>query len=469
MHIQYPQHQHVRRQGPDPLGVPTDVSGINTNAATVATQVVSTGGLQLNTNSAGGESVAPTIGLVPTAGDGPITITASAASLPASTAADASPSSTSAAAPVASASHSSVSLGAVVGACVGSIIGLGLLVLLVTWCNRRDREAKAELESRRSKTAEARNAQGEQGRRRSRALPGGAWDKLGSQHGHGDDGSSRYSAQDPGASDPEKASMNMTAMFKGSASEHSASTHADALRSPPADANYFNIDPSMLSKYHPHLAEEMSMSTTGPQAPGPRPLVGRLDTSGAVSWDGETAADSFASLKSMRMSGTMSPSVSAKATPAVTAGFGRHQWESAEVVTPENGSAYGDDDGAGEAGSPRSRRGSISNPFFSAQERVKAHNPFDDLHEHRPPMPVPVPGIAHHAATDSNASEAMKSLIAALELPGAAASGPAAAEEADLHRVTSMQPSIVSHASTIAYAEEVIPAFPLPPHAEESR
>ena len=96
----------------------------------------------------------------------------------------------------------------------------------------------------------------------------------------------------------------------------------------------FDMPPLELSKYHPHLAEELAL-----QSPE-KPFAQRQDS--GLSWDRQTVGDdSFLSLRSVRIeSGTMSPTLSvAKITP-VAQSSQLHHWESKPTNKSTHLSAY---------------------------------------------------------------------------------------------------------------------------------
>ena len=132
----------------------------------------------------------------------------------------------------------------------------------------------------------------------------------------------------------------------------------------------FDMPPLELSKYHPHLAEELAL-----QSPE-KPFAQRQDS--GLSWDRQTVGDdSFLSLRSVRIeSGTMSPTLSvAKITP-VAQSSQLHHWESAEVISMDEPSTstkpisldLSDPFADQPVHKSLERRRSNSNPFFGANE-----------------------------------------------------------------------------------------------------
>ncbi|KAI9439802.1 hypothetical protein H4582DRAFT_1876847 [Lactarius indigo] len=155
-----------------------------------------------------------------------------------------------------------------------------------------------------------------------------------------------------------------------------------SLRSVSDEKANNTFDPAAMPNFvqYPNLVEDLS---TGPPS---RPFATGVEGSPVVSWGGETAADSFLSL---RTSDSMSPSaVMARQTPRTT-DSAQHRWESAEVLimdepVTERPSVYSEitqnpfkddeDSRASLDGNDADTRASSSNPFFNASQ----HNPFSD-------------------------------------------------------------------------------------------
>jgi len=457
MHIK----KHAKRQEEADTALPTIVgfSGV----ASAATALASTS-LILNTDAAG--SVTSETVHYSIAANGGITLTSTVSASPTSQASSTATSSATAAA--ASSHNSDISIGAVVGICVGAFAGLGLLLFAFY------------LYSKRSIKKEQKNR-------------AGRWDKLA-------EGGDRWEGSSPTSPGERELQEKNSQMFKKS-SPSMRTTRTKALDD---DHGGFSLPPLEFAKYHPGLAKELALEQPT------RPYAAQRGESG-VSWDGSTVhEDSFLEMRSVRVeSGAASPTLGfAKMTPVAEAPP-IHQWESAEVLT------MGDEniDGPTEVQNPfndvSEQRRSVANPFFNAQElqrrptrsrsnslnnsrRSRAHsisestavsraasirksehisNPFADIQE------VPVYRVAPpdskfgHSHVDSVASgnsvnvfgaHAMKSLIAALDMR------PEEVEER--LRVMSMDGSTASRLSTISGQDDdadiaTVRAFPMPPPA----
>lgn len=414
--------------------------GINTAGTTIAIDTqAATGSLVVDssasTAAADVPAQLPTITVTPSP-----KATSSTAPPPASTSA--------AAAAPASDTDNQIPIGTVVGACIGAFAALGLLICLVLWCGKREKDAK-----RRG----ARNISGDSDRRRSRLEP---WARLGDDEDRWEGQTARPETREVG----EEEKFNM---FKKSPSIRT--------RASEKSASEYELPPVPVSSYYPGLAEELS----GAGAP-PRKFMGRAESTPTVSWDGETVGDdSFLSMRSLRMSngGAMSPVKDlAIPTPPTTVSHAQnHKWESAEVVRPEDlevSNPFDDE--------PVQRRKSVNNPFFGAQDArprskslrvssTSAANPFADENG-----AVQTPPKAVTKRTTRNADSvmtarssvtytthrAMRSLIAALDLPTEEEPG-----VPDLHKElrVSAQPSMMS---TSTYGDEEVMSvgqFPLPP------
>lgn len=169
------------------------------------------------------------------------------------------------------------------------------------------------------------------------------------------------------------------------------------------------------------------------------------------SWDGTTAASAAKDESYLAVHiehGTMSPTLSpAKTTPIATASpF--HRWESAEVIVPDQSDQYTENPFADTPQDSR-KKPSSHNPFFGAQQRRPSvgRKSFDRDTTVGESTVEPVPSISHSqqdsvATVDTSATgadRAMRSLIAALELPQ---------EEVERRlRIASMQPSEISNYS----------------------
>ena len=216
------------------------------------------------------------------------------------------------------------------------------------------------------------------------------------------------------------------------------------------------FDPATMPnfvQYHP--AEDLS-APSRPFASGPG-----AEGSQVVSWSGETAADSFLSL---RTSGSMSSSnVVTRQTP-MTTDSAQHRWESAEVLimsetVSERPSVYSEmspnpfRDGASRTsfdGNEADTRASSGNPFFNASQAQ--HDPFSDRSSRSRKSSV---STVKRSRSDSLASRrtvrgddnALLSLIAALD------SRPVPTEDESLR--TSMQTT-----STSRYSASIVPPTP---------
>lgn len=358
-----------------------------------------------------------------------------------------------------SSSGDNISLGTVIGACVGAFILLVLVISLAIYCSRRQ---KPQHRGNASPASQSRNAANNLSRQRSHLQP---WNRL------NDD---KEGQLDRSPRPPSGPMEKLGAMFNRTPSTTSGEKSSDD------HGNRESIGTMQhFAKYHPGLAEEMASKSAGlgyvvvTKPPPVQRFMGRNQADGVptISWDGDTVGgDSFLSMRS-GLSGTMSPTMTiAKFTPPATVS-GSHRWESAEVGHID---VYGSE--MSEAGDSRnpfadaasvksgiSRR--VTNPFFNAQEKsqkrtllantASGSNPFADSN-----TPTPRPFLEVDAGSNSDASSnnsrAMQCLIAALDMPA----------EAGL-RVSSMRSSHYSHNSTIMSCDEVdavsVTAFPYPP------
>ncbi|KAI0694593.1 hypothetical protein BC835DRAFT_997044 [Cytidiella melzeri] len=350
------------------------------------------------------------------------------------------------------ANSSSLPTSSVVAACIGSFIGLTLLICVFIWWTRHSSTNQSR-GSPRSPISEHRNARGEVDKQVTHS---GVWNKLSSEHGH----------QEITEEDSDEKNFSM---FKKRTMSMRTTRTAKALEE-------HGFDMPSITKYHPDLARQLAQPE--------RPFTQRQQS--GVTWgDNDTVGDdSFLSLRSVRIeSGKMSPTFGvAKMTPPAVASQ-QHKWESAEVLTLEE-SAEIENPFADVA---VERRKSTSNPFFSARDiprrrsrsnsRGHSHSrnasrskrspsrsrvvsqgsqgseadPFSDL-PGSPETMRDLPAfkrILSHSHTESSTSNggnpmtehAMKSLIAALDLTQE--------EVEERLRVASMQPSIESQYSTL--------------------
>ncbi|KZT29599.1 hypothetical protein NEOLEDRAFT_1084207 [Neolentinus lepideus HHB14362 ss-1] len=347
-----------------------------------------------------------------------------------------------------SSSSGNIPIGAVIGACVGAFAALALLILLVLWCGKRDKDMR--------KRADARNASGEGARRRSRLEP---WTRLADNEDKWEGMHSQTSHAQTREVEDEKFDM-----FKKSPSVR---TRASEKSTPD-----YELPPIPVSSYYPGLAEELS------GAPPPRPFMGRVDNTPTVSWDGETVGDeSFLSMRSLRMSNgsAMSPikDLAIPTPPATVYGAHDHRWESAEVVRPDEFEITN----PFEDSSPQ-RRKSVNNPFFGAQDsrpRSKSFristtaNPFGDENGVQVPQRAATKRsnqnldsvITERSSVTYTTDRAMQSLIAVLDLPEGMPAN-------DVKLRVSVQPSMKS-VSTYGDDDDItsVAQFPLPPGSSD--
>ncbi|KIK63153.1 hypothetical protein GYMLUDRAFT_483041 [Collybiopsis luxurians FD-317 M1] len=445
---------HRFKRSDDPFASPT-VSGITgaqtaAGGATTATQLAQASNAAESTQSESVNGIA--------ANTVPSPFTSSSSSLTSSTSAAASQASTSDA--------SSISMGTVIGACVGTLAGVLILILLGVWLYRRSDPTKK--------------------RRRPfpRSGPGlqPNWNKLG-------DDEDRWEGmhKDTKAGETvEIAPMEKLTMFKKSTpsvrTAYTTKTTSEEL--PP-----FNFDSHPFSQYHPNLAKELA---TLEEPPAPT-FLNKMD-SRAVSWDGDTVGgSSFLSSRSNRMSGSMSPSLDiARPTPALT-NSEPHRWESAEVVNLEGHVAEVVDSQGSNNPFLNSieRRKSQHNPFFGASAPVPknskskgreitppaSRNPFADANDRddtsgdiTPTRPTFSHSAVGSVSSVSSNDRAIQSLIAALDTTP---------EEVQARlRVADIEPSLRSDTADSIYTtaeynsdedeEDVTDSFPLPPGSEGS-
>ncbi|KII89883.1 hypothetical protein PLICRDRAFT_91032 [Plicaturopsis crispa FD-325 SS-3] len=424
-----------KRQDPPPVPTASGITGATSVADSQATAGANS--LLLDTSAAASTatfSVPPiAASIAPVVSETPTSSVSSAAS--------AEPSSSS------SGSSSDIPIGSVVSAVVGSIIGVIVLIIFAVRCNRRLSRLPKSTSRSPTSPSDARNANGEHARRRSRLEP---WAKL-------DDASETKEVAD-------SAAMEKLTMFKKSPSLRSGDSekvtsdggHEIDLGGPPA-----------FAKYHPQLAEELAKT---PQ----RQFLGRVDAGAPISWgDADTLGDeSFLSfrdsklntshLDSMASTGSVTSSAVVRNTPAAT--IMEHNWQSAEVMHYEGEGETGEVQNPFADEPPVERRKSQNNPFFSGRDshqgkrsrsRSRSQNPFTDAHAARAPAPISTDSrLLTHTSTDSS-EQAMQSLIAALDVsPGGALRG------------HSMQPSVVRSSVMTGYTDrtdDIEGAFPLPP------
>ncbi|KAI0833293.1 hypothetical protein BC628DRAFT_1414116 [Trametes gibbosa] len=374
---------------------------------------------------------------------------------------------------------SQLSLGVVIAICVGAFIGVVLIICLVyAWFRRKTDKLSA--------TAR-RNAEGHADQQRTQTRN---FNRLGD--------SEKHAGGNPPPAAPETQERHHDvdekdfSMFKKSPSVRTAYT----TKTNTEEDQVMDLPQLDFTKYHPSLAQELSLET--PE----KPFAGRQNS--GVSWDGETLGDdSFLSMhNSVRVeSGTMSPTmVMAKMTPPATASV-IHKWESAEVLNADEDTAP-----ALQSRNPftemAEERRARNNPFFNAQDMhrssrairsrsnsrtsrtsraqslvrsdsraVHPTNPFLDLQEavpvssieaYTPDMLSPNSALPQKPSVPSGASaqafgnpHAMESLIAALDL--------SKEEVEERLRVVSMQGSVFSAYSNDESDIATVREFPLPP------
>ncbi|PPQ71185.1 hypothetical protein CVT24_010004 [Panaeolus cyanescens] len=404
-----------------------------------------------------------------------------------------------------SGSSKPISLGTVVGTCVGAFIGASALIIFGIWIYRRYSKSLKNRTRTRGPFVQDRNMRGDQQRRRSKLEP---WNKLDDDEDHWDSKTKEVDQVAP---------MEKLTMFKKTPSVRTAWTHN------PADDAHALQFPQSFAPFDPNLAQTLTLDK--PNLPEPRPFLGRVDANPSISWDSETGKESFLTVHSnLRSSGAMSPTMN-MAIPTPPAVVTEHKWESAEVVnfpnsqsaqvqnTTNNTPFFNLDNQSQEEkqATPhnpffgatkdyqvrprsnsfsRSRSGSITRSRSSSlstavpevpltksakakgKERMRysqatvasqatgSLDPFADIQSQLPPRPQ----FVQHGQTGSVSSteskeRALQSLVAALELPEE--------EVRDRLRIASMQPSILSQASAASTigpdVGEVARSFPLPP------
>ncbi|KAH9838532.1 uncharacterized protein C8Q71DRAFT_534671 [Rhodofomes roseus] len=455
MHIK----KHAKRQAEaEETALPT-ISGFS-GVASAATASAS-GPLFLNSDTAGSVG-SQTVQYSIAGARITLTSTMSSSSTSPTTSSTASSSATAASA---SSRDSDISIGAVVGICVGAFAGLGLLLFAFY------------LYSKRSIKKETKNRTGH-------------WNKL-------SEGEDKWSGSSPTSPGERELQEKNSQMFKKS----SPSMRTTRTKVLDEDHGGFNLPPLEFAKYHPGLAKELALEQPT------RPYAAQRGESG-VSWDGSTVhEDSFLEMRSVRVdSGAVSPTFGfAKMTP-VAESSPIHQWESAEVLTMADEHVDGPREVQNPFNDVSEQRRSVANPFFNAQEITRrptrsrsnsrsrtsrtrsvseatavsrpasAHkservsNPFSDIQE-VPVYRVAPPDAFGHSHNDSVASgnsmnlfgaHAMKSLIAALDL--------APDEVEERLRIMSMSGSTASRMSTISGQDDdadivTVRAFPMPPAA----
>lgn len=408
--------------------------------------------------------------------------------LPAPTSTSAAPTSSDVPTTVAASSTKQISMKTVVATCVGAFAGATALIIFAFWMYRR---YSRSLKQRSYASRGARNGQNITDRRRSHTEN---WNRLEDQE---DKWEKTYHAPErqnsSGAEElTQVAPMEKLTMFKKTPSVRTAYTHKST------EGTDFSF-PSSYADFDPKLAEALKSSDF--DMPEPKPFVKRQDSD----------PGSYLTMHS-RMSGAMSPTPNI-AIPTPPPMFSdTHKWEQAEVVGYQIHEAQ-----SAEVVNPfedeeEERRRSHHNPFFGARDhntltrgrsnstssarsrsRSRSRNRANANAEPVPPLSVkakgkqrmrystatedttvinpfednnddgelPRPVFMTHAAASSTSSmdngdreRALQSLIAALDVPED--------EVRDRLRIASMQPSVMSRASSIG-VQDVAAEFPLPP------
>lgn len=358
-------------------------------------------------------------------------------------------------------SRSNISLGTAIAACIGTVAGLILLVIVAFWFYRRYTD---NLKSKALAASEKRAARSKGNNERSKKRSVENWNKM-EEVGHESKTQTKEIQSTTGME-------NMT-MFQKSPTVRS-----------PASEKWTEEGDSPFN----HTFVQYQPTTNLSESPvSQRPITGRTDPD--MSWDSETAGtDTFLSLRSAEFEKPNGSALS-KAIPTPPAvEYQPHKWESAEVLhfdaKIEGKNKFEDKDGAS-IGSNKSNNPfaaevekhhrSVNNPFFNAQDyssntppssaplSLKAQgkqrevDPF--INTASPIMPVPRMPFARHTPSDSdgsyNSDRAIQSLIHVLDV-----------SEEDVQerlRIASMQPSFVSASSDQGEEADVSSVFPLPP------
>lgn len=369
MHIS--NHHLVKRQGAP--SIPTDISGF-TGVNTATSLAVSGGPLVFDSTAPPAPAVsAPSLentgSLIITSTPPPSSPTPSSSPLNPSASSHQDPDAD-AAASAASKNNNDISIGTVVGACVGAFAGLLVVICLYVWFNKRHNKWKASLAA-----SDARNAHGRAEQRRSR---GRSWNKL-QEKGGQDTWEGMTSPNDAGGAAGAGTAVAMTMvaqdekqlgisnLFKKSPSMRT--TRTTKTISDEDNASY-GLPPFEFSQYHPDLAVQLALEQPG------KPFAKREDS--GISWDGDTVADdTVMSLRSGSArvdSGTMSPTFAKMCPPATP--FTEHKWESAEVLhMEEDTGADNDNDAVTAIQNPfadvideKRKSSSANNPFFNARD-----------------------------------------------------------------------------------------------------
>ncbi|KAF9525683.1 hypothetical protein CPB83DRAFT_521705 [Crepidotus variabilis] len=484
--VAYPPRQPLLRRQDGPIAAPS-VAGLS-GVKTVDNPVETSGGLVVDTAAGTGTQSAPPF--IPTGG--------TPKSTSAFTVTPDSPTTSSSPSSVGASSTKQIALSTVVASCVGAFVGATAIVIFSLWMYRRYSRSLKQRAYKSRGPFNHRNGQSNGQRQRSH---GEAWNRL-EDHESEDKWEGSYQTKEgkdsTGARElTQVAPMEKLTMFKKTPSVRTAYTHKST------DGTDFSF-PSSYAEFDPKLADALKSGQH--DMPEPKPFLERVDSD----------PSSYLTVHS-RLSGAMSPTQN-MAIPTPPPMFSNsHKWESAEVVAfPEaqsvevlNHNPFEDEDD-----DEQGRRKSHHNPFFGARDheisrgrsnstssarsrsrsRSRSRNranstattvslpkisakakgkermrysaatdhstpqdPFEDANGDE----LPRPSFMTHAPTSSTSSmdnsdreRALQSLIAALETPED--------EVRDRLRIASMQPSIVSRASSIGVSD-VANEFPLPP------
>jgi len=415
-------HLHKNRQDSEPPPVPSTVSGLSNSAATVGTEAATDSQLAID----------------PSAAHTSISIATQSQTLPITTPVP-EPSPSNEPPPSSSSSTKTISIGTVIAACVGALVGAVVLVLIALWLYRRSGTKSRKTRSPHSPLHASRSARGEFDRSRSRQE---RWNKLDDNQGDMWETQFPTRVQTKEVEHTNLPPMEKLTMFKSSPSLHS-------------------VDKSSSSSHQSNgMVDHFSAYDRQEAPPLPRELLGRAEPGQPPSWDSGSYGNDSIMLSVRSKEFLPSGTVSALRTPPATSHHQSYRWETAEVMHVDDQHGLADDV------LTRERRTSFSNPFFGAsQDSVKgrtrsrsgshtrsrtsstvSESPFS-----RAPVPQ-LPKASRPLSDESgtyDANRAIQSLIAALDATP------------DGARTVSVQ----STASTATSEDRVesFSAFPLPP------
>lgn len=320
-----------------------------------------------------------------------------------------------------------ISIGTVVGICVGVFVLLTALLLLVLWLGRRSRRKALGKNRKWATLSDGRDVQGNTDRRKSGRE---FWTKMDDDQGesHEKYAMAQRSPHNTGAGDGGVA-RSMT-MKSTKSNKTTRSLYGGGL----GFANTFTT-PDLPPQLE-FTDQEMGKGVAIPRVKAP--FTREHDP---VSWDGETIANtSFLSLKSDHRiegleSGAVSPSmVVSRQTPTAIELEGP-QWEAAELVSP-----------VGEPARRESRNPFLDPPVFTNPFADKAHGSSPSLISSQ---------SAYSTGSDNN--RAMASLLAALNF---------GETDSSISKLGSGKRVDVRQSNTSAYSDgidENVSKFPLPP------